>query len=54
MKGPAPKPGWLKGLSDNYLRVILPGPREWHNHLISVRFRELQGEALVGEVIQSP
>ena len=27
VEGPAPRPGWLQGLSDNYLRVIFPGPR---------------------------
>lgn len=45
------KPGWLTGLTGNYLRVHLPGPPEWANHLIRVRLQGLAGQALIGEVI---
>ncbi|MDD2900919.1 MAG: tRNA (N(6)-L-threonylcarbamoyladenosine(37)-C(2))-methylthiotransferase MtaB [Syntrophales bacterium] len=50
VEGPAARAGMLKGLSANYLRVLLPGPLDWQNRIIKVRFREIQGEALVGEV----
>ena len=51
VEGPAREPGWLKGLSDNYLRVLLPGPLEWRNRLLMVRFREVQGEVLVAAAL---
>ncbi|MFZ5450568.1 MAG: tRNA (N(6)-L-threonylcarbamoyladenosine(37)-C(2))-methylthiotransferase MtaB [Thermodesulfobacteriota bacterium] len=51
VEGTLPRPGWLKGLSANYLRVILPGPLDWQNRILQVRFREVQGDVLVGEVI---
>jgi len=54
VEGPASgRTGWLKGLSGNYLRVILPGPLTWHNRRLQVRFREVRDELLVGEVITS-
>jgi threonylcarbamoyladenosine tRNA methylthiotransferase MtaB len=37
VEGPAPQPGWLQGLSDNYLRLIFPGPAEWRNRRLLVR-----------------
>lgn len=49
VEGPAPQRGWLQGLSDNYLRVLLPGPPDWRNQLRKVRFLEIQGELVVGE-----
>jgi threonylcarbamoyladenosine tRNA methylthiotransferase MtaB len=48
VEGPAPRAGWLRGLSDNYLRVSLPGPPEWHNRRLPVRFRRRLGEVLEG------
>jgi threonylcarbamoyladenosine tRNA methylthiotransferase MtaB len=52
IEGPAPgRPGWLKGLSGNYLRVVLPGPPAWRNRMVRVRFLEVKEEILVGEVI---
>ncbi|MFZ2087074.1 MAG: tRNA (N(6)-L-threonylcarbamoyladenosine(37)-C(2))-methylthiotransferase MtaB [Desulfobaccales bacterium] len=52
VEGPAPgRPGWLKGLSANYLRVILAGPPQWANRLVKVRFLEVREETVVGEVI---
>ncbi len=51
VEGPAPQRGWLQGLSDNYLRVIFPGPAEWRNRRLLVRFLKLQEEMLVGEVV---
>jgi len=54
VEGPAPgRPGWLKGLSANYLRVILPGPAAWRNRRVMVRLLEVREEILVGEVITS-
>lgn len=41
--------GWLRGLSDNYLRVLLPGPVEWRNRRVMVRLLRLQGKVMVGE-----
>jgi threonylcarbamoyladenosine tRNA methylthiotransferase MtaB len=49
VEGPAPKNGWLQGLTDHYLRAIFPGPPAWRNRLVRVRFRARQGERLVGE-----
>ena len=52
MEGPAPQRGWLKGLSDNYLRVVLPGPPSLRNRRLLVRFRSLEGEVMAGEVVK--
>ena len=52
VEGPAPQRGWLKGLSDNYLRVVLPGPPALRNRRLRVRFRSLEGEVMVGEVVK--
>jgi threonylcarbamoyladenosine tRNA methylthiotransferase MtaB len=49
VEGPGPRRGWLKGLSDNYLRVIFLGPPEWQNHLVRVRLLKIAGEVLWGE-----
>jgi threonylcarbamoyladenosine tRNA methylthiotransferase MtaB len=51
VEGSAPRTGRLKGISANYLRVLLSGPPEWHNQILTVRFQEVQEEALVGEVV---
>jgi threonylcarbamoyladenosine tRNA methylthiotransferase MtaB len=51
VEGPAPRPGWLRGLSDNYLRVILPGPAAWRNRRLRVRLLEVREEVLLGEVV---
>ncbi|MBI4795733.1 MAG: hypothetical protein HY790_07830 [Deltaproteobacteria bacterium] len=50
VEGPGPRTGWLQGLSANYLRVLLPGPPDCQNQILTVRFLEVQGEVLVGEV----
>jgi threonylcarbamoyladenosine tRNA methylthiotransferase MtaB len=49
VEGPAGPSGWLKGLSENYLRVVLPGPPAWQNRRLPVRLKEMRGGALVGE-----
>jgi threonylcarbamoyladenosine tRNA methylthiotransferase MtaB len=49
--GVAGKPGWLSGLTGNYLRVHLQGPEAWANQLITVRLQKIEGQALIGEVI---
>jgi threonylcarbamoyladenosine tRNA methylthiotransferase MtaB len=54
VEGPAPdRPGWLRGVSANYLRVVLPGQVEWQNRRLGVRFLQVWDEMLVGEVITS-
>jgi threonylcarbamoyladenosine tRNA methylthiotransferase MtaB len=50
VEGQASQAGWLQGLSDHYLRVVLPGPPSWRNRLLKVRFHSLRGEVLVGEM----
>ncbi|MBM4287932.1 MAG: tRNA (N(6)-L-threonylcarbamoyladenosine(37)-C(2))-methylthiotransferase MtaB [Deltaproteobacteria bacterium] len=45
----AGKPGWVKGLTGNYLRVHLPGPPSWVNRMVRVRLREVAGQSLIGE-----
>ena len=52
VEGHGPQKGWLKGLSANYLRVLLPGPPDWKNRILRVRFKEVQGEVLVGEALE--
>jgi threonylcarbamoyladenosine tRNA methylthiotransferase MtaB len=47
----AGKSGWMTGLTENYVRVHLPGPGDWTNHLIRVRLQKAEGQALIGEVI---
>jgi tRNA A37 methylthiotransferase MiaB len=54
VEGPGPRPGWLQGLSDHYLRVIFPGPLAWRNRRVMVRFTRRQGEVLVGEGVERP
>ena len=49
VEGPAPQPGWLKGLSGNYLRVSFPGPAAWRNRRLPVRILEVRDEILLGE-----
>jgi threonylcarbamoyladenosine tRNA methylthiotransferase MtaB len=51
VEGPALQGGWLKGLSDNYLRVIFPGPPAWRNRRVMVRFDRRQGEVLLGDAL---
>ncbi len=51
VEGPAWQKGWLKGLSDNYLRVVFPGPAAWRNRRLKVRFLRIEGELVVGEVV---
>lgn len=52
VEGPYPdRPGWLKGLSANYLRVLLPGPPEWQNQRLKVRLVDYDEGILRGEVI---
>lgn len=50
---PAPRPGWLAGLSRNYLRVLLPGPPDWVNRRLTVRLLRVAGELLEGEVLEA-
>jgi threonylcarbamoyladenosine tRNA methylthiotransferase MtaB len=47
------RPGWLKGISANYLRVLLPGPPDWRNRRLGVRFLKFGEGMLRGEVITS-
>lgn len=47
------RPGWLTGLTDNYLRVHCPGPREWANQVIRVRLAKITGPALQGRPLVS-
>lgn len=52
VEGPVPgRPGWLKGLSANYLRVLLPGPPIWRNRLLPVRFTGVEEGFLVAEAL---
>ena len=52
VEGPCPgRPGWLKGLSANYLRVLLPGPPAWRNRRLKVRFIRFEDGMLQGKVI---
>ena len=52
VEGPALQGGWLKGLSDNYLRVIFPGPLKWRNHRLMVFLQKVQGEVVMGEAVR--
>ncbi|MEW6388706.1 MAG: tRNA (N(6)-L-threonylcarbamoyladenosine(37)-C(2))-methylthiotransferase MtaB [Thermodesulfobacteriota bacterium] len=52
VEGPGLETGWLQGLSANYLRVILPGPPDWRNRRVRVRFQKVQGESLLGELME--
>ncbi len=51
VEGPAPRKGWLKGLSDHYLRVVFPGPPAWHNRRVKVRLQAMREELLLGEPV---
>jgi threonylcarbamoyladenosine tRNA methylthiotransferase MtaB len=53
VEGEAPEAGWLRGFTDNYLRVNLPGPAEWRNRLLKVRLVKRQGEFVAGEPLQA-
>jgi len=52
VEGPARPQGWLQGLSDNYLRVIFPGPPGWRNRRLLVRLHTVQEETLAGEALE--
>jgi threonylcarbamoyladenosine tRNA methylthiotransferase MtaB len=54
VEGPDQPEGWLKGLSDHYLRVTFPGPAALRNRRVMVRFNLRQGEVLVGEAVGEP
>jgi threonylcarbamoyladenosine tRNA methylthiotransferase MtaB len=54
VEGPAKPEGWLKGLSDHYLRVTFPGPPALHNRRVMVRLRSRRGEVLLGEAVGEP
>jgi len=47
------RPGWLRGISDNYLRILLPGPAGWQNRRLNVRFLQFEAGMVRGEVITS-
>lgn len=47
------RPGWLRGISRNYLRVLLPGPAHWQNRRLKVRFLRFEAGMIRGEVITS-
>jgi threonylcarbamoyladenosine tRNA methylthiotransferase MtaB len=47
------RPGWLRGISDNYLRVRLPGPADWQNRRLKVRYLQIGKGMVKGEVISS-
>jgi tRNA A37 methylthiotransferase MiaB len=51
VEGPASQPGWLQGLSDNYLRVSFPGPVAWRNRRLLVRILEVRNDELRGHLI---
>jgi threonylcarbamoyladenosine tRNA methylthiotransferase MtaB len=51
VEGPLPQKGCLKGLSDNYLKVVFPGLPQWRNCRLKVRLLRLSGELLVGEAV---
>jgi tRNA A37 methylthiotransferase MiaB len=53
VEGAAETAGWLKGLSDNYLRVALPGPPAWIRRRVLVRLTEVRGETLRGEALST-
>ena len=54
VEGPAPQPGWLQGLSDNYLRVVFPGPAAWRNRRLLVRLLGIKEDRLLGEALAGP
>jgi threonylcarbamoyladenosine tRNA methylthiotransferase MtaB len=54
VEGPAPQPGWLQGLSDNYLRVVFPGPATWRNRRLLVRLLGIKEDRLLGEALAGP
>jgi threonylcarbamoyladenosine tRNA methylthiotransferase MtaB len=54
VEGPDQRPGWLQGLSDNYLRVSFPGPPALHNRRVMVHLQARQGEVLTGEAVGEP
>jgi hypothetical protein len=51
VEGLAAPEGWLKGLSDHYLRVIFPGGPALCNRRVMVRLGARQGEVLLGEAV---
>lgn len=47
-------PGWLTGLTANYLRVQLPGPGAWANSVVRVRLEKFTGVCLMGQALSEP
>ncbi len=54
VEGSEEQKGWLRGLSDHYLRVIFPGPLAWRNRRVRVRFQAVKAESLLGEAVEEP
>jgi len=46
--------GMIKGLSDNYLPVLFPFPREIRNEMLSVRIEKVEKMAVLGSAGVSP
>lgn len=42
--------GWQNGLTDNYVRVKVKGPRDLFNQILPVRLQRIDGQAVVGEL----
>lgn len=43
--------GYLRGLSDNYIEIFLPGEGQWVNRLVEVKVTEAALERTLGELI---
>ena len=46
--------GWVRGLSDNYLRVNFPASGPMRNRLVPVRVERMEGEGLFGRITDPP
>ena len=42
--------GWQNGLTDNYVRVKVKDPRDLFNQLLPVRLKDIDGQAVIGEI----
>jgi len=43
--------GWQNGLTDNYVRVKIKGPRDLFNQFLPVRLDHIDGQAVVGDLL---
>ena len=48
------RPGWLAGLTSNFMKVSFPGKPEWRNRMIPVELAAVEGDTFLGKPLTLP